>query len=259
MSWSIVATIGGSVIGGLISSDASSSASNKAADAQKYGSDQANAAALYQYNQTREDNAPWRAAGEQALNQLTTLMNSGKLSTGVSSQDVYNDPGYQFAASEGQRAINNSASARGGIGGAALRAGSKFAENNANQFYGAAFDRNRANQGDIFNRLSSIAGTPQQINGLTATAGQNYANTVGNNAIGMGNVNAANSINQGNIYGNAVNQLTAVGNRANWWQTPQVPLASYYQNPGSFANTNPSSLYAQNGSDVGFDVTGGGG
>lgn len=205
----------GAVVGALISSDAS----NDAADTQADAANSANRTQGEQYNQTRADNAPWRAAGENALNKLTGLLNSGSLTSKFTGADVANDPGYQFGLTQGMRAIDNSASARGGIGGAALKAGTRYAQDYAGTKFGQAFDRNRMEQSDIFNRLSGIAGTGQQINAANSAAGANYANQTGANMIGVGNAQAANQVNQGNIYGNAVNQLGAYGSRNNWWNS----------------------------------------
>lgn len=49
---------------------ASANASGKAANAQLQASNDANATQLAQYNQTRDDQAPWRSSGESALNKL---------------------------------------------------------------------------------------------------------------------------------------------------------------------------------------------
>lgn len=199
------AIVGGAVIGAV--------ASNEASKDQQDSADEATGLSRSQYDQTRIDNAPWRAAGENALNKLTGLLNDGSLTSRFTGADVANDPGYQFGLTQGMRAIDNSASARGGIGGAALKAGTRYAQDYAGTKFGQAFDRNRMEQADIFNRLSGIAGTGQQINAANSAAGANYANQAGANIIGAGNASAANTINQGNIYSNMGNQLAAYGNR----------------------------------------------
>jgi hypothetical protein len=192
-------------------------ATNRAIDAQTNQSNAANALQLNQYNQTRQDNAPWRAAGENALAKLTGLLNDGSLTSRFAGK-LDNEAGYQFAKQEGMRAVDNSASARGGIGGAALKAGARFAENNANQFYNDSFNRWNTENTGIYNRLSNAAGLGQQANALVGASGQNYANQAGNNLTNLGNAQGAAAINQGNIYGNLLNQGAAWGNQNNWWQ-----------------------------------------
>lgn len=192
-------------------------ATKKAIKAQEEAARNSNALQLLMYNQTRQDNAPWRAAGENALAKLTGLLNDGSLTSRFAGK-LDNEPGYQFAKQEGMRAIDNSASARGGIGGAALKAGARFAENNANQFYNDSFNRWNTENTGIYNRLSNAAGLGQQANALVGAAGQNYGNQVGNNMTNLGNAQGAAAINQGNIYGNLLNQGAAWGNQNNWWQ-----------------------------------------
>lgn len=209
MSWGYLAIAAATVVGTYLASEGSSDAADTQADAANRASDLQRS----QYDQTRADNAPWRAAGEQALNKLTGLMNDGSLTSRFSGQGIESEPGYAFGMQQGMRGIDNSASARGGIGGAALKAGTRYAQDYAGTKWGAAFDRDRMEKSDIFNRLSGFAGTGQQINAANSAAGQNYANQAGANMIGAGNAQAANYLNQGNIYSNGINQLAAYGNR----------------------------------------------
>lgn len=71
------AVIGSAVVGGVVSSRAS----GKAADAQKDAAKSANNTQLYMYEQTREDQAPFREAGSQAID---TLANQLGLFSGLS-------------------------------------------------------------------------------------------------------------------------------------------------------------------------------
>lgn len=225
-----IATVAGAAIGAKAISSASSKQAASVGDA--------NALQKYQYDQTREDNAPWRAAGEQSLNRLMGLLNDGSLTSRFAGQNVQNEPGYAFGMQEGMRAIDNSASARGGIGGAALKAGARFAQDYAGTKYGQAFDRWRMENSDTFNRLSGLAGTGQQINAANSAAGQNYANHAGSNAIGLGNANAAATLARGNIYGNALNQGVA-----QWNQMQRVPPAYYDGLGGGAGNYNYGGGY----------------
>jgi len=79
-------------------------------------------------------------------------------------------PGYDFRFGEGQRAVENSAIARGGLlSGRALKDLTRFGQD-----YGAAEYQN------VFNRRASIAGiTPPVVSNLNAM-GANYANSIGN-------------------------------------------------------------------------------
>jgi hypothetical protein len=212
MTWGFVAGAAGAIGGALIGADASRSASNTQADAA------ANSNALQKqiYDQNRADQMPWLEAGRGALDKLNALLADGSI-TSKFAGDITKEPGYAFAAKEGQRAIDNSASARGGIGGAALKAGARFAEGNATKYYNDAFNRYYTERQNMLDPLYRIAGFGTAANTANAVGGQNYANQVGGNNIGASNAAAANAINQGNIYGNAFNQLGALGQRQNWW------------------------------------------
>jgi hypothetical protein len=199
-------------IGNIVSGLVQANATKHAASTQAQAAAEANALQKYMYETTRADYAPWRAAGENALNKLTGLLNSGQLTSRFSGK-LDNEPGYQFALKEGQRAIDNSASARGGIGGAALKAGARFAEDNANKFYNDAFNRYQTENMNTYNMLGGVAGVGERANAANAAAGANYANQAGNNIIGNGNAQAAARVGIGNIYGNMINQTTAEANQ----------------------------------------------
>ena len=173
MPWGAVA---GAVVGGLFSSNASRRASN----AQTGAARDANALQQSQYDTTRADNEPWRAAGRESLTKLMGLLNDGSLTSRFAGK-LDNEAGYQFARDEGMKAINSRAAADGGFGGDTMKAGIRFAQGNANQFYNDSFNRWNTENTNTFNRLSGIAGTGQQINDANAAAGRNFANQSGGN------------------------------------------------------------------------------
>lgn len=230
MTWGFVAAAAGTVIGGAISADSSRKAANQQGDAAR----DANALQQYMYDQNREDQMPWMEAGRNALDKLNALLADGTI-TSKFAGDITKEPGYAFAAQEGQRAIDNSASARGGIGGAALKAGARFAEQNANKFYNDAFNRHYTERQNQLDPLYRMAGFGTAANTANSLSGQNFANQYGNNVIGASNAAAANTMNQGNIYGNAFNQLGALAQRQNWWQTPGAvnQPATWSDNPAA--------------------------
>jgi hypothetical protein len=198
----------------LIQSDA-----NK--DAIKASTDASNAAIALQktqYDTTRADQVRWRAAGENALNKLMGLLNDGSLTSKFGGMNPQEEAGYAFQAREGQRAIENSASARGGFGGDVLKAGARYAEENANRHYNDAFNRFQTERTNTTNPLFQIAGFGTQANQQVQAAGQNAANNSGNALIGAGQDQGAGAINRGNIYSDTINQLAGIG--ANRWNTP---------------------------------------
>lgn len=87
MSWVAAAVVGGAVVGGV----ASNMAAGKAASAQKSAAKDANATQQYIYDQTREDQTPWRNAGVSSLSELMYEMGLGDTSDGGSYGDPYAD------------------------------------------------------------------------------------------------------------------------------------------------------------------------
>lgn len=118
--------------------------------------------------------------------------NFGALAKNFSMADFEADPGYAFRQAEGQKAIERSAAARGGLmSGSALKGIERFGQDLASQEYGNAFNRFNINQDKLYNRLSGIAGTGQTANNAIGQAGQNYANA-------STSINQLNAANQGN-------------------------------------------------------------
>lgn len=194
----VAVAIGGSIISGAIAADAA----GNAADAQKDAAAASNDTQRYMYDQTREDNKQWRDAGGRALTGLEEMTGSPKFTMA----DFQKDPGYDFRMKEGQKAIDASASARGSLNsGATLKALSRYGQDYASGEYQNAYNRFQGEQTNRFNRLSSIAGIGQTANAATGNAGQNYANQVSQNQIGVGNANAAAQMAGANAAGNVIN------------------------------------------------------
>ena len=131
-SWMIPAAIVGS---SLLGSSAAQSAANTQADA-------ANRAADLQYKMFQEQQkaqAPFRAAGETALNKLIPEATNY---TPFSYSSMTADPGYQFRLSEGMRALGHRAGAGGGlVSGQSLKGLQDYAQNAASGEYTNAFNR----------------------------------------------------------------------------------------------------------------------
>lgn len=186
----ISAVAGGSIFGGLMS--------KSGADSQAAAADRAAQLSNDQYNQTRADQAPWRAAGETALNQLVPLASNY---TPFGMDQFQQDPGYQFRLSEGQRALGHQTAARGGaVSGTSLKAMQDYAQNSASGEYQNAFNRYQTERNARLNPLQSLAGVGQSATNFTGAAGAQNASNMGNYltsgaaasaAGGMGAANAA--------------------------------------------------------------------
>jgi hypothetical protein len=136
----------------------------------------------------------------------------GDLTRDFSMADFQKDPGYQFRMQEGQKAIERSAAARGGLNsGATLKALSRYGQDFASNEYTNAYNRFNSDRDRRFNRLSSLAGIGQTASGQLMQAGQNYGNNVSANQIGYGNAAGAANIARGQRTVDFINQGIQTG------------------------------------------------
>lgn len=215
-------TAGSAIIGGVLQSNAAGRAASKQASS----TDRATDEQARQYDQTREDYAPYREAGKKALGQYETEINAP-----VTSADVMSDPGYQFGLSQGQLALDRKAAAAGGrVSGAALKAAAEYANNYATTGYNAAYQRRQ----DRLNRLASLANIGQTATGGSAAAGAAKSNAISSLISSQGDASAAASMAQGNIWGNTINQIGAgIGK---WASTPSKTPYGADQYGNAFTN-----------------------
>ena len=196
MSWVAAAIAGSAVLGYMGSSNA--------ADAQLEASAASTAAQERMFDKQTALQAPWRQAGEQALNKLTPLaMNYQKFGMDQFQQD----PGYAFRLSEGQKALDRSATARGGlISGSALKAATRYGQDMGSQEYTNAFNRYQTERAAQLQPLQSLAGVGQtSANTLTQAAG-NFGAAEGANAIGAGNARASSYVGGANAMSGGLSQ-----------------------------------------------------
>lgn len=130
----------------------------------------------------------------------------GSFTDPFSVEDFYDyaDPGYAFELQQGRQEVQNAASAgSGAFSGAALKDLLGYSQNFARTGYNDAFNRYQTSQGNIFSRLSSIAGLGQasaanvgaQGTTLAGNAGQAISNAGA--ATGAGIVGAGNAAGEG--------------------------------------------------------------
>lgn len=136
-----------------------------------------------QYEQTREDVAPWREAGERALAMQEEYTSPTSYQTYLESLDpqkFQETPYYNFLREEGVRARDRSASSRGMLlSGAQQRSIEEYGQGLASTEYGNYFDRQRAIRGGRLNELSSLAGTGQQTSLELGRIGAGAAQNIG--------------------------------------------------------------------------------
>jgi len=205
----VAAAVGAAAVAGVASSAVSAKAAGKASAAQQQAAADSNQLQWDMYQQNREDQEPWRQTGLGALNQLAYRLGIGTGSSDdlvrrFSMDDFQADPGYQFRLEQGQKGIESSAAARGGLlSGAAAKALTKYNQGFASNEYQNAYNRFNQDQSNIFNRLATLSGVGQTATSNIGQAGQNYSTAAGNNLLFAGNArasgytNRANAINQG--------------------------------------------------------------
>lgn len=110
-------------------------------------------------------------------------------------------PGYQFAFNEGQRALESSAAARGGLfSGAAGKALAKYGQGVADQQYGTHL-----------NRLAGLAGIGQTATSQNNQIGMQTAGNVGQAYQNAGNARASGIAGSANAWGSTLGQLAGIG------------------------------------------------
>lgn len=188
-----------SLIGTGISTAGNLYAQSQAADALKGATAESNALQKYMYDTTRSDNLPALSARNNALVDLQSLLKNPN--------SITSEPSYAFGMNEGAKSLNSGAAARGMT--------YSGAQQKALTRYGQDYAGTKLN--DSFNRLASLAGLGQTGAGTIANAGANYANQAGANTTALGSAMGSNALLTGQTIGNAVNGLTAYGQRNGWW------------------------------------------
>ena len=210
MMWAAAITAGATLVGGAISASGARSAAATQADAANRASD----LQRQTYQEQTALNAPYREAGITGQNRLMDLLglsgntnnaNYGQYSGAPTAADIQTDPGYAFRLSEGQKALDRSAAARGGlISGGALKAATRYGQDMGSQEYQNAFNRYQTNRTNALQPLANLQSVGvNATNQQAAQAGQYGVNagnaiTQGGQAVAAGQMGAANS------FGNAI-------------------------------------------------------
>lgn len=220
----------GQIGAGLLQANASTEAAKLQADAA------AKALAQQQtnFNTINAQQAPYRAAGYGALNQLANLgsgqtqqydasgnvigattnpsdylthqFNAADLAAGLA-------PNYDFMLQQGQMANQRAANAGGGgLSGNALQGLQKYTQDYAGNAYQNAFSNYQTQRSNIYNTLAGIAGIGQTGQTAANTAGTNLANAASQLGVGSAGAQAAGLTGQtnaiANTAGNVINNYT---------------------------------------------------
>lgn len=218
-------TAGASIIGGGMAASGARDAANTQADA-------ANRAATLQkqmFDEQQRMSAPYREAGVTGQNRLMELLGLGgntgaegygRYSKDFGMSDFQEDPGYAFRLSEGQKALDRQAAARGGlISGGALKAATRYGQDMGSQEYGNAYNRYQTNRTNQLAPLGSLMSSGQAAAAGAASQAGQYGANAGNLMTQAGQSIAAGQLGAGNTLNNALGTA-----------------ASAYQNQQNFNN-----------------------
>lgn len=201
---------GASLIGGAMAS----SAASKAAATQAKSADKATELQKQMYEEGVARQKPFYEAGITAQNRLmdvlglsgnTTAQGYGSAMRPFGMSDFEADPGYNFRMSEGLKALDQQAAARGGlISGNALRGAQQYGQDLGSQEYQNAYNRYRTNRADVLTPLQSILGQGQTTASELGRTGANYATNAGSNMIAAGNARASGYVNSADAWSKAL-------------------------------------------------------
>jgi hypothetical protein len=126
---------------------------------------------------------PYSTAGQGALSTLSGMLApGGSLTTTPSAATLMaQDPGYQFRLQQGQKALEASASARGGLlGGAAQKAAMQYGQGFGSNEYQNTWNRFMANRAQQYGMLSGLAGMGETAGTALTNAGMQGAGLMTN-------------------------------------------------------------------------------
>lgn len=146
------------------------------------------------YEEGVERSKPFYERGVEAIGTLGDLMaynvspeEQGMFMQRFGQEQFEADPGYQFRRQEGEEALRRQLAAQGQtLSPQVMEALMAQNQGMASQEYNEAFNRYQAEQGNLFNRLASIAGMGQTQAARNTAAGQNMANRVGQIGMNLG-------------------------------------------------------------------------
>ena len=218
-----------------------------AAKTQAQAAQDANAAQERMFQKQIELQEPFRQGGMTAQQEIMQLLGIGgdKTAAGYGSlgksfgaDQFQQDPGYAFRQSEGMKALERSAAARGNLmSGSTMKGIQRFGQDLASQEYQNAFNRYQVERSAKLNPLQSLMGSGQSAaNVLTGAAGQMGQNEA-SNLYNAGQARASGYIGQANALSGALGQIGSIAS-----QIPmQNAMINYYNSgvPGGTGGGSP--------------------
>jgi hypothetical protein len=255
MSAVATAIVGSAVIGSYAAGEAGKQQAQAAGDAARVQSDASRYAANLQQKQYEENVQRQQPFYQAGVNALPELVQASRY-TPFGQEQFQADPGYAFRLSEGQKALERSAAARGGlISGGAMKAATRYGQDMGSQEYTNAFNRYQAERQARLGPLQSLTGMGQTTAQQLGSAGQTNATNIGNygmagaNATAEGYMGAANARASGYMgTANAIN--SGLSNYLGYQNNQQQNnLLTSYLNRNSGGSTTMPGYYGVAGAD----------
>ena len=212
-----------------------------AAKTQAQAAADANAAQERMFQKQIELQEPFRQGGLTAQQEIMQLLGIGgdknaagygSLGKAFGTEQFQQDPGYAFRQSEGMKALERSAAARGNLlSGSTLKGVQRFGQDLASQEYQNAFNRYQTERAAKLNPLQSLMGAGQSsANVLTGAAGQ-MGQSEATNLYNAGAARASGYVGQANALNQALGQIGGIAS--------QIPMQNAMIN--YYGNASPSS------------------
>jgi hypothetical protein len=213
MTWVAAAIAGSAIVGGLVSAKGAS----KAAKAQERAAQQSADVQREIFQKQTELQEPFRQAGITSQNELLRLLGIGEAGRGTPDYGMLTrqygmdqfqqDPGYGFRMSEGMKALERSAAARGGLlSGATLKGAQRYGQDLASQEFTNAFNRYQAQLGTRLGTLGSMYGGGQAAAGQLVGAAGQMGEGISNALMTGGQARASGYLGQANAFNQALGQ-----------------------------------------------------
>jgi hypothetical protein len=222
MGWRTAIGIGANLLGGITGAIGAGGAARRQEQRAREANDLLRSTQQANYG----DLSPYRDLGAGATGRMAALLGVGgdrndprfgELTRRFSMADYEEDPGMQFRRDQGEQSINRNALARGRFNsGSALKELQTFNSGLASQEFGNAFDRWRAESGDIYGRLGDASGRGQRAVESGNADRSNLNSLIAGNTIGIGNAQGASRIAQGNALARGLEGA------ADWWSGSNV-------------------------------------
>lgn len=236
----VSAVIGTSLIGGGIKAITG----DKAAGVASRAASNASTVEQQKLDDTTDNFNPYLQTGVQANNALSSRLNELTAPITMNEATLQNTPGYQFNLAQGEKAVQNAASARGlGTSGAALKGAAQYATGLADSTYQNQFNNANINNTNAYNRLMGVSNSGQTAANNLGVFTTGVGQSQGGNNIASGSGEIAGISAAGGAIGNAISNAggTYYGNSLN---TPTANDPRFNNGAQGWHNPDNNGLYA---------------